>query len=68
MVTIGMVGLASLGLVRDVRDLSSWSALPSIVLTGTIGFFTQAAYAVLASLLFDWIGDRVKGAPSSAPG
>jgi hypothetical protein len=54
--------------VSDVPDLSSWSALPSIVLTGTIGFLTQAAYAVVASLLFDWIGDRVKGAPSTATG
>lgn len=63
-----VIGLASLGVISDVPDLSSWSALPSIVLSATIGFFTQAAYAVVASLLFDWIGDRVKGAPSGAPG
>ena len=67
-VTIGMVGLALLGVVSDISDLSAWSALPRIVLTGTVGFLTQAAYAVAASLLFDWIGDRVKGTPSSAPG
>jgi hypothetical protein len=68
MVTIGMVGLASLGVVSDVSDLSSWSAFPGIVFIATIGFLTQTASAVVASLLFDWIGDRVKGAPSGAPG
>jgi hypothetical protein len=68
MVVIGMMGLASIGLVSDVSDFSSWSDLPHIMLTGTIGFLTQVAGAVLASLLFDWIGDRVKGAPSSAAG
>lgn len=67
-VTIGMVGLASLGVVSDVSDLSMWSTFPNIMLIGTIGFLTKAANAVMASLLFDWIGDRVKGAPSSAPG
>jgi hypothetical protein len=66
-VTIALVGLASLGVVSDVSDLSL-SALPHVLLIGIVGFLTQAASAVMASLLFDWIGDRVKGAPSSAPG
>ena len=68
MLLTGMVGLASLGVVSDVPDLSSWFALPGIALTGTIGFLTEVAGAVMASLLFEWIGDRVKGAPSGAPG
>jgi hypothetical protein len=67
-VTIAMLGLASLGVVGDVSDPSTWSALPQVMLIGIIGFLTQAANAVLASLLFGWIGDRVKGTPSSSPG
>jgi hypothetical protein len=56
MVTIALAGLASLGVVGDVSDPSMWSALPQVMLIGTIGFLTQAANAVIASLLFDWIG------------
>ena len=68
MAAIGMVGLASLGVISDVSDFSSWSALPHIALIATAGFLTHTAGTVVASLLFDWIGDRVKGAPSSAAG
>jgi hypothetical protein len=68
-VTLAMIGLASFGMVDDISDLSMWSALPRIVLIGTIDFLTLAAGAVMAARLFDWIGDRVKGgASSAAPG
>lgn len=44
--------------IGDVYDLSDWSALPRILLMGSIGFLTDAASAVMAARLFDWIGDR----------
>ena len=66
--TIVMLGLASLGVVSEVPDLSTWFSLPRIMLIGIIDFLTSVASVVVASLLFDWIGDRVRGAPSTAPG
>ena len=68
MVSAAMVGMESFDAIGDISDLSMWSALPRIMLAGTIGFLTQAANAVMAARLFDWIGDRVKGGASSAPG
>jgi hypothetical protein len=54
-------GVASLGMVSDIPDLSRWSAFPRIMLIGSIGFLTEAAGNVLAARLFDWIGNRLKG-------
>jgi hypothetical protein len=61
LVTIMLAALAWRGTISDVDGVSDWSAFPRIMLDGSIGFLTDAAYVVLAARLFDWIGDRVKG-------
>jgi hypothetical protein len=61
LITVLEIAFASRGTGDAISDPSSWWTLPRAAFDASLGFMFAVVATVIASRLFDWIGDRVKG-------
>jgi hypothetical protein len=61
LIAVLAVVLASPGAAGAISDSPSWWSVPKVAFDASLGFMFAVLTTVIASRLFDWIGDRLKG-------